>query len=217
MQKIQTVSAKTTWLFDLADLNPKGKSLFPEILDWLKENYHFQEAPEFPPKDEKQGLSFKRGEFQAQEEFFVDVELIVFNDGLVAGASSSTEDADRFLVDIMKNASTEFSLTFDQSMIRKKLYLSELVVRLDQPLSNLNPRLTEFANKLSSHFPSIGPFSTGGISFWTDSTFSVTKTAPFSIERRINTPFNENKYFSKAPWPTEQHLAMLKEFESLLS
>jgi hypothetical protein len=216
MQKLSYISGRTTWLFDIADLNPKGKNIIPDILDWIKENYHFQEAPEFPPKAENQGLSFKRGEFQTQEEFFVEVGLTLFNDGLVASSSSSTEDAEKFLADVMRTASSEFNLVFDVSMIRKKLYLSELTIKLDYPLANLNPRLTEFSNRLSSLLPDVNPFSTGGVSFWTDSTFAVTKTAPFLIERRPNAPFSENKYYSKAGLPTEQHLTILQEFEELL-
>jgi hypothetical protein len=216
MQKLSYISGRTTWLFDIADLNPKGKNIIPDILDWLKETYHFQEAPEFPPKEENQGLVFKRGEFQTQEEFFVEVGLTLFNDGLVASSSSSTEDAEKFLADVMKTASSEFSLTFDVGMIRKTLYLSELVIKLDYPLSNLNPRLADFSKKLSSLLPDVNPFSAGGISFWTDSTFAVTKTAPFFLERKLNAPFSENKYISKAPIPTQQHLTMLEEFEELL-
>ena len=36
----------------------------------------------------------------------------------------------------------------------------------------------------------------------------------FSIQRRENTPFSENKYYSDAPLPTKVHINLLKQFES---
>jgi hypothetical protein len=37
--------------------------------------------------------------------------------------------------------------------------------------------------------------------------------APFSITRRAEARFSENKYFSEAPLPTDTHLKILEEFE----
>jgi hypothetical protein len=39
----------------------------------------------------------------------------------------------------------------------------------------------------------------------------------FSIQRRDNTPFSENKYFSDAPLPTDIHIRPLEQFEKDLS
>ncbi len=39
----------------------------------------------------------------------------------------------------------------------------------------------------------------------------------FTIQRRDNTPFSENKYFSDAPLPTDVHLKLLEQFEADLS
>jgi len=36
----------------------------------------------------------------------------------------------------------------------------------------------------------------------------------FSIQRRDNTPFSENKYFSDAPLPTDLHIKLLEQFEA---
>ena len=34
--------------------------------------------------------------------------------------------------------------------------------------------------------------------------------AAFSIQRRVDSPFDQNKYFSEAPLPTETHLHSLR-------
>ncbi|MGB7229926.1 MAG: hypothetical protein WBD26_19465, partial [Candidatus Acidiferrales bacterium] len=39
----------------------------------------------------------------------------------------------------------------------------------------------------------------------------------FSIQRRDNTPFSEDKYFSDAPLTTDAHLKILEQFEADLS
>ncbi len=220
MRVMNVVAARSTWLFDLADLNPKGKSLFPEIGEWLKDTYSFKESPEpSAVTDDGKGMIFKKGEFQAREEVFVDVELTLFNDGLVANSSSSTEDTDKFLQNVIDSAVTEFSLTFDPDMLRRRLYLSELNVKFDQPLANLNPKLTQFADKLSAMCKDViaKPFETGGLSFWTDVTLAVYKIPPFTIERKLNAPFNENRFYTKAPVQTENHKTLLTELEQILS
>lgn len=218
MRVLNVVSASTTWLFDIADLNPKGKSVFPEILEWLKDTYNFKVAPVTEEAiDAKEGLQFKKGIYQAREEVFVDVEMSIFNDGIMAKSSSSTSDTDRFLDNVISSATAEFSLTFDPNMIRRTLYLSELNIKLEQPLPNLNPKLTAIASTLSKSSGSANPFELGGISFWTDVTHSVYKMPPFTIERRVNAPFNENRFYTKAPLQTEQHVALLKEIESILA
>jgi hypothetical protein len=38
--------------------------------------------------------------------------------------------------------------------------------------------------------------------------------APFTIQRRAETAFAENKYFSEAPLPTNEHVALLETFEA---
>jgi len=218
MKVLQHLGARATWLFDTADLNPKGKSLFPDLLDWLKETYRFEQAPKsLPPEGENKGLEFKKGEFQTEEEMFVNVDLTVWNDGLVANSSKTTEDTDKFLGDVLRNATTEFSLTFDPNMVRRKLYISELNVKIDEPFAKLNHRLADFAEKLSALLPDARPFSAGGISFWTDTTFNVTKLPPFGIERRVNAPFSENRFYTKAPLQTHQHIELLTEFEEILA
>lgn len=219
MELLNVVAARSTWLFDINDLNPKGKSLFPELIEWLKDNYSFTVAPASPADLDKdvKGPIFKGGSFQVRDEIFVNVELSVFDDGLVANTYSSTRDTETFLEDVLTTAAKEFSLNYKPSMLRKKVPLSEVNIRLDHPMSRLNPGLAEFARKISELSPQKSDFELGGVSFWTDTSETALKLAAFSIERRVNAPFSENRFYSKASLHTDDHLGMIGEFERLLA
>ena len=41
--------------------------------------------------------------------------------------------------------------------------------------------------------------------------------SPFTIERRLDTPFFENTYFSVAPVRTADHFELIQQFEAELS
>jgi hypothetical protein len=55
-----------------------------------------------------------------------------------------------------------------------------------------------------------------GIFFGYDTTHTKPYAPIFTIERRADVPFVENKYFSTAPLPTDEHLKVLEDFEAAL-
>jgi hypothetical protein len=138
---------------------------------------------------------------------------------LLAGTHSSTHDTDAFLLDVLRSAAEEFGLYFDPTIIRSKIYLSEITVRMEQSLRTLNPKLARFAERLSMihGHKCAGPFEVGGISFWADTSMAALKFAPFLLERKLNAPFSENRYYSKAPLHTDEHVRLLEDFEGLLA
>jgi len=212
MELLNVVMARAVWLFDMNELNPRGKSIFPELLDWIKEAYGFEKVPSsVTDLDETKALSFSRGSFQVKEEIFVNVELKIYTDGLVANTWSSTRDAEAFLTDMLKSASEEFSLVYKPEVIRRKMYLSELHVSSILNLINVNPKLGEFSEKVSqlSHHE----FEFAGLSFWPRQSFPPATISAFSFERKINTDRDEYKYFSRAPFHTDEHFHLLEELE----
>jgi hypothetical protein len=219
MELINIATARAVWLFDIAELNPRGKTLFPELFEWLKDEYHFDAAPQtISDLDESKALAFLRGTFQIKEEIFVDVELKIFNDGLVASTCSSTHDTDAFLEDVLKSATQEFSLSYKPEMIRKKLYVSELNVRCARRIDSLNPKLSQFAARIASLIPAKPnvPYELFGLSFSPVHGVSPLVISPFRFERKNNTTPDEQRFYSTAPLHTDGHLSLLNEFESLL-
>jgi len=219
MELISVQRARTVWLSETGDMNPRGQSIGKELIDWLAESYHFAKVPSsiLDLEKDSNALAFLSGQFKAREEF-VAVELRMYRDGFVADTRSSTEDADAFLRDALDSAVKKFGLTFRPEMIRKILYLSELIVRCNRSISDLNPKLKSFSEKISSlaGMQSHPLFDVFGIAFWHDPQIS-SKVAQFRFERRANTPASENMYYSVAPLKTADHLSILNELEKILS
>jgi hypothetical protein len=223
MQLLSVAAARSTWLFDANDLNPQGKNFLPGLIGFLKTKYEFNQCPKSPTDlGENKGLNFKQGSFRVNDENLISVgELSIFSDGFAANTFSTTIDTDKFLEDAISSANLEFRLAYSPAMIRSKIPLSELVVRLDGTLAQIDPKLNDFATKISKCFEqsTIPPFEVGGISFWTDSTKCAVPVtpAPFTIERKVGAPFKENRFYSKASLHTDKHLELLSDFESLMT
>jgi len=217
MELISVQRARSIWLFDTYDLNPRGKDIGSDLLDWLKDAYQFSKFPaSVNDLDDTKAMYFAGGSFQVREEIFIAVELRVYTDGLVADTRSSTQDTDLFLSDVLQSVAKEFSLPYRPEIIRKKLYVSELTVRTDKKLAALNAKLATFSEKLSAVTGAKSPVELSSIGFWPD-LLPKPDTAIFRFERKWGAEFSENRYYSHAPLQTDMHLEILAELEEALS
>jgi hypothetical protein len=215
MQLLNVLRAQSVWLFETSDINPRGKTFMPDMLEWLKERYEFQTAPaSVKDLDDSKALAFKQGSFPLGNDRLI-VELALYSDGVIANSYSSTTATDMFLKDVFSQSAIKFDLEDADSLIRVRSYLSELTFRMSPVFSKLSPRLSAIASKLSEM--NGRGFEPGGISFWTDTSSTTIKPAAFTIERKLHAPFAENRFYSKAPLHTDQHLELLKEFEQNFS
>ncbi len=103
-------------------------------------------------------------------------------------------------------------------MIRVKQYISEVTVKLDHPLSNINPRIPQFSEMVDGLFArhNLPAFDVTGVVFAPDLTASAYKPPGLLIERKVGAPFSQNRFWSKAPFTTDEHLFALGEFDKLL-
>lgn len=220
MKVLNVMSAKSIWLFDINDLNPRGKDIGTELLDFLKDNYHFEKVPtSLEAVDEKtNGLKFERGRFQIKEEIYISVDLEIFKDGIVGNTRSSTKDTDEFLSDVLQFSAKEFSLPYSPDLVTAKMHVSELNVRMDAVLFDLNPNLVNFANTINSLCGvAVPPYEVSGLVINTDIAISRLKPAQFVIERKVGVPFDEKRYYSRAPVHTDEHERLLGGLEHILS
>ena len=226
MRLIHVKLARSIWLFDLADLNPKGKDLQEELIKWIKDNYSFAIAPD-PDSVNRlgsqsgqaaSGLLFQKGHFQVREEVFIEVNLTVYSDGIVIDTMASTHDGDCFAEDLLQSAAHDFGLVYDAETIRKRSYLSELIVRSDLSLAFLHPALRDIAARIGEMSPDDPKplFQPSGLSFWTDPG-SVGNHRMFTLERQVGKAFAERRYYSQAPLHTDDHFKLLEELERILA
>jgi len=220
MNLLQIIRGRAIWLFDIRDLNPRGKAIDEDLVEWIKDSYSFGQSPK--PEDKPQnpsGLAFSNGHFQVREEIFVEVAVTIYADGVVAETRSSTRDSEKFLEDLLTTATKEFGLAYAPGMIRSKKYLSELIVRPAGSLEKIGERLNGFAARVSdtADYPGVAraAFKLAGLSFWSDPG-QGTPASIFSFERQVGKPFSEGRYYSQAPLHSDDHLSLLEEFERLL-
>jgi hypothetical protein len=221
MDIVNVRNARSIWLFDTRDLNPRGLSPVPFFFE-LKERYRFLGWPKTPEElswtaSSNKGIRFIDGTFSIEERLLA-VHLTVYNDGIVADTSSSTRDSDAFIEDVLSFAAQHFGVTYGSGMVHRRLYASELIVRLSHDLTALcekigmlTSRLTELADARQA------PFQWFGFELRQDPQIAGAIVPLFKLERELSKPAALNRYFSFASLPTESHEQLLNYLEKIFS
>jgi len=218
MDLLNVIRARVIWLIYIQDINPYGKNINAYIIDWLNNKYKFLKCPSsIYERNEGGALVFSDGTFKNKDVVDISVDLAIYNDGFIADTRSSTKDTELFIEDALYSLSKDFGLVYRPEMLRKKLYVSELTLKTERHLNNINPRMQTFIRKITSMIGTDNPgfMELSGLRFWWD-TVSPNGQSHFEFERTVNTPFSEQRYYSRAPLHTEDHLSLLNEFEDLL-
>ena len=192
--------------------------IYPSLIDGLAEKYGFLVSPgEDDVFDEEKGIVFEDG---AWNNIAID-SVTIFSDGIVIDTRSSTTDSEAIFNEALEWASTSYGLTYKPEMVSRKRCVSEVVIRSVAALSGLNRGLEIFSDQLSAalnNFANIDTkFELNSVGFHYDASELKIATAPFKIERLENVAYSDNKYYSVAPLPTEEHLRLLEEFEMILT
>lgn len=214
MKLLSVPLARTVWTFDVAEINPRGKNIFSDLIPELIARYDFKNAPE-EGGDFSKGMAFTLGTFANRNHDHVQVGLTIWSDGIAADAYSSTDDSDEFLEAAIK-VLPELGYYFDPAMVRYKAHNSQVIVKCQNNLSALNPRLEGFIKRLSASVDPQLVFECSAIEFWPDQT-RTPRPANFSFQRKNGTAFADNRYWSQAGMPTQKHLELLEELEAMLS
>lgn len=218
MRILTQANARVLWYVQSEDLNPNGLDLLP-IYVALKTRYEFRIFPSKPEEFQPTsgGVVFAKGSFPLADGQIVEiVRFEIFSDGLMVDTRASTEISEDILKDILRYLSRTHRLTFDQTMVKRKAYVSEVVATTEVNLGALNPKLQQFSTLLSAACGQNLDFQPDQIRFGTDvaqSQFSL----KFRFERREGFDFNEKRYYSLAPTTTEKHKQLLDALEAILS
>jgi len=224
MNVISYSSARVTWLFQLEEVLPLKRSSI-NLYELIAERYSFSQSPSpsttTPEQMARDGLTFALGKFLFENNVVPITEFKVFNDGMVATASTS-DVSDAFLIDLTQWLQSQHGFRDFSSPVRE-LCLSEVTVEFERPLSRLIAAYEAISTALSMN---IGPlFGTSEAVQLARMDFGLDPSSPnvkvagprFVLERRSGVSFDQERYFSSAPLSTENHISLLRLIEQHLS
>lgn len=221
MELLSIKLARTIWFVNALDINPRGINLWHTFIPAVAEKYKFTEYPtkmNLDPNREA-GDRFIGGSYRTPHGSEVLINFTSFDDGMVADTRSSTRDSEGFLEELSQWIVNEFGLVFYSQMIKKRGYVSELHVKSEHLLRTLHPKFIGFANRISALVSTpdeVIPYEPSGVMFSAPASSYLTPSG-FHFERLLDTPFLENRYYSKAPVHTDTHLELLSELEQILA
>jgi|SRR5579872_2499508 len=214
MQLEAVLTARILAFVELSTLNPRGHVFFPYVIEPIVERFHFQKYPTKPEDfDESKGVEFAEGHYKGTNV----PKLTIYNNGFLVDTQSSTDDSEMILLETLEWAKDAVGITFHPNMIYRRRYLSDLVVIADAPiLSAPKPVENLKANLMSMTEKILGESMTYDV-IRLDVDFERYQRnapiAPLTIQRRADSSFRDNRYFSEAPLPTALHFELLTTFE----
>ena len=216
MKLLSIHAARSIWLLPVNYLNPSGRQIIPAIEE-IKDRYSFLKTTPLAEvfRSENKGLELKYGAFRRQDDVSIEVSLAIHNDGLVAETMSSTEDSDLFLKDVLTFLSEKYETVPYSELPINKRYVSEIYFTLNKTPEFFSKLTNSFIKKSSSliNRNKVGSFEIMGIHLATDPDLSRNPLF-IRVEREINVPFNENRFFSTAPISTSEHIELLEGLET---
>jgi hypothetical protein len=218
MELTSVLLARALAWVEPSDLNPRARVFYPDLVKALVARYNFQKYPEkIEDFDETKGVTFAAGRWG---DLVID-QVVIYAYGILLDTKSSTDDSKRLLEEAMEWGSKELGLKYTPLMIKRWQYASQVSFRSAVPLTSAHLAFQRLADGLARSIEkTLGERLEYQLTAFVVEYDQLRRKHPlgrFSIQRRENTPFSENKYFSDAPLPTDVHIRLLEQFEADLS
>jgi hypothetical protein len=206
--------ARVIAFFEITDISPRNGLFFPEITKELVQHFNFQKYPRTLDEwTDTKGAQFGTGKYGPS----VITALILFNNGIQLDTPIGTDVSKKVLEELLEWAKEKFGLLYTPMLIKRWAFVSNLTFFSDvailstPPLDNLadrtNHALSEILGEPITYTPTIQTIGH-------DPLRMKYARAPLTIQRRLDVPYTENKYFSEAPLPTDVHIGLLEQFEA---
>jgi hypothetical protein len=191
----------------------KDFSLY-EIVRAIQSRYGFLEAPsKLVDYNPQTGMTFLMGKFEGR---FIR-RFQIYTNGLLCEAETSTDISDRFLDDLIGWLERNFE---QRGREKARAYVSQFEVRteinLGRTFAALDPIGTALAKAVSTYSAEVPKFEISGVRMHYSPRGDEAMPTQFIFERRAESPFSENLYFSSAPLCTLDHENLLREIECVL-
>jgi hypothetical protein len=215
MEKLAVLMARALIFIEISELNQTGKLYVPAIVSAITKRYGFVRFPEKTEQfDIEKGIEFGEGTISG-----VGVErLAIFGGTILIETQVSTDVSKTLLLDFLSWLRDEHGATFKESQIRRWVFISQLLFKTDFPLlAEFSAPLSKLAERtsaaVSEMFGEELKYHSLAINIGHDPTIRKHAIAGFQIQHRGNIAFEENRYYSEAPLPTDLHLELLEQFE----
>jgi hypothetical protein len=196
------------------DFNPRGSVFYPDLTKALVSRYRFQKFPEkLEDFDESKGVIFGAGRLGN----VVIEQFVLYSYGIMVDTRISTQESKRVLVEAFEWGSKELGLAYKPDTVKRWQYASQVTFRSSAPMAGASSAIGNLVTGIAKGVAEVmGEDLKYDLSILSIDYDQLTRKHPlgrFSIQRRDNTPFSENKYFSDAPLPTDIHIRLLEQFE----
>jgi hypothetical protein len=214
MELIAVGLARLVAFLETEGLDPRGRISAPDAFKRITDRYSFVKGPQnLEEFDFEKGVNFFIGKIG---DINID-KLTLFGDGLSIDTRSSTDDSKAVLSDLLASVKELHGVVVQPSRL---MHLSHIIFRSNLRLFSTHAALQLIADRVaeavSADYRQEVHFEATTISLGADTSQIGLKPSPFTIDRRANTPFSENTYFSAAPLGTAEHLELLRQFEIAL-
>jgi hypothetical protein len=219
MKVIATEGGRVLDLVPIEELRPSSGLYLPDFIQRVNERYGFASVPPSVIEASKAGVKFEHGRFVMDGVVEVIKELSVYSDGLICDCFT-TRAADLILDDFFGWSTETFKLRHRQTP-QRRTYTSTVVIEFENVVEPALGKFTQLGNMLSKFLKAAYgwnyEYNLQRLTFAVDPmAIPHLRSTQFYIERKLGTPYSENRYYSIAPMQTEEHLRLLGAIESEL-
>lgn len=194
-----------------------GSKLFGiHLVRAIVERYGFLNAPQsLEDFDLQKGITFHQGYIGGGTISSVSF----YNNGIRVESQEGTGVADMFMDDVVGWMTFEAGVGLTPTHDGLRIYTSAMEVELGMAFAEKFSLVSGIGQLIGQRVKGYGgpdtAYETTGLMMW--SHLQNQGPAQFRLERRVDTPFPANVYFSSAPLTTDDHLAVLSACEVTLA
>jgi hypothetical protein len=216
--KVLTIKqARFIALFDVDELMPLGLTPMSKIVPTIASRFEFQgftTPNNGQDKDSSKGFEFSDGIWDGTPV----PRLAIFNDGIIVETRISTSRSREIFTESMDWAKRELGLKVGEDILRRLRFLSILTLQSKAPLLNPSVAISNAADRMAAAMEAITgrerEYSGIRIDIDFDRSADKESIAGLTIQTLALEPFQSNRYFSQAPLPTDEHIALLEQYET---
>jgi hypothetical protein len=206
------------YLISTDEVRPLSGVYPPDLVRQIVERYLFMVFPTDLIEASKSGFKFAMGTFTNGDKTIPIQKFEAYSDGIVV-ATCHTDDSIALLNDVVPWLISEFG--YRTPMTVKLRYTSNVIVDFEKSLERLITPFSlmskEYARYLKEYAAIDAEIDVVRIGLGADPVgFPPFVNTNFLLDRRVDTPYTQNRYFCSAPLPTQAHVDFLQSMESQL-